>query len=114
MFSYRMLKIAVWVMFFSVGVLCRDLLKKTESVESKTIMKYVRIVMILISVAWIVWLLFNKELFHWNYDIATGKPVDHYSTYGKCVLYAIIAVGSNVMAMYTNHKKSKSNLMSES
>jgi len=105
MFSYRMLKIAVWVMFFSVGVLCRDLLKKTESVESKTIMKYVRIVMILISVAWIVWLLFNKELFHWNYDIATGKPVDHYSTYGKCVIYGIIALGSNVMAHYTSRKK---------
>ena len=105
MFSFKMLKLAIWVMFFSVGSLCRELLKKTESVESKAIMKYVRLVLIMVSVAWIVWLLLNKELFHWNYDIATGDPVDHYSTYGKCVIYAIIAVGSNVMAFYTNYRK---------
>jgi len=52
-----------------------------------------------------LWLLFNKELFHWNFDIATGKPVDHYSTYGRCVVYIVVALISNVASCVIAKKR---------
>ncbi len=46
---------------------------------------------VVISIGLFIWILFNKELFHWNYDIATGEPVDHYSTYHLCLIKTGIA-----------------------
>jgi len=52
-----------------------------------------------------LWLLFNKELFHWNFDIATGKPVDHYSTYGRCVVYIVVALIGSVASCVIAKKR---------
>ncbi len=53
--------------------------------------KYGTIVVFILSILTTVWLLFHKEHFHWKYDIATGIPVDHYSTYYICLEASVIA-----------------------
>ncbi len=52
---------------------------------------YGSIVILATSAGILIGVLFNKEMFHWNYDIATGLPVDHYSNYGRCIGWAIAA-----------------------
>ena len=99
MFAYKMLRFVSAIMLFSVGYFFAELLsKKFGNNSDKNFLKYARIVLLIVSFGILIWLVFNKELFHWNYDIATGKPVNHYSTYGKCIVYTIIALVSNTVA----------------
>ncbi len=99
MLSYKVLRFVTWLMTFSLGYLIGELLiKKYSNENDKKFLKYARVVLGVLSFGTFIWLLLNKELFHWNFDIATGEPVDHYSTYGKCIIYAVIALISNVIS----------------
>lgn len=92
--SYKVLRFVIWLMSFSLGYLLGELLTKNNT----KFLKYARMVLSVFSFGVFIWLLLNKELFHWNFDIATGEPVDHYSTYGKCMIYVVIALISNVVS----------------
>ncbi len=106
MLSYKILSFASFLMVFSIGYLFAELLrKKYGNQNDKTFLKYARIVLLLISAVLFVWLLLNKELFHWHYDIATGEPVDHYSTYGRCMIYTTIAILGNIVAAIIGIKR---------
>jgi len=106
MFSYKVLRKATSLMVFSVGYYIGGfLVKRFGNDTDKKIFKYARVFLLVMSAIMFIWLLFNKELFHWNYDIATGEPVDHYSTYGKCIVYTIIALVSNIIAGIACFKK---------
>lgn len=105
MLSYKILNMISCLMTFSLGNLIGELLVKKLGKENDVrLLKYARVVFFVLSLCVFLWLLFNKELFHWNFDIATGKPVDHYSTYGRCVVYIVVALISNV-ASYVIAKK---------
>ncbi len=108
MLSYRVLSFVRVLMAFSLGNFIGELLIKKFGKENDIkFLKYARIVLFVLSFCMFVWLLFNKELFHWNFDIATGEPVNHYSTYGRCVMYIFVALISNVVS-YIVAKKRKS------
>lgn len=107
MLSFKILSFASFLMTFSLGYLIGELLVKKLGKESDAkFLKYARIVLFVLSFGMLIWLLFNKELFHWNFDIATGKPVDHYSTYGRCMVYIVISLISNIVS-YIVYKKRK-------
>jgi len=107
MLSYKILSLASWLMIFSLGYSITGLfVKRFGKANDAKFLKYARIVLFVLSFCVFIWLLFNKELFHWNFDIATGKPVDHYSTYGKCVIYSLVALISNIVS-YVVAKKIK-------
>lgn len=104
MFSYKILSFVNFVMAFSVGFSAGEIF--SEKLRKHNILfKYTRIVLFCISALLLLWLIFNKELFHWNYDIATGEKVDHYSTYTRCVLRTVIAVVSNTLVSVISIKK---------
>lgn len=105
MLSLKILSFSNWLMVFSVGYLFAELFRKKFGNNDKKFLKVARIILLVIGVVLFVWLLFNKELFHWNYDIATGEPVDHYSTYNRCVINAVIALISNLIACVVYIKK---------
>ena len=106
MLSYKILSFVSCLMTFSLGCLIGELLVKKFGKESDIkFLKCARIVLFILSLCVLVWLLFNKELFHWNFDIATGKPVDHYSTYGRCVARIVIALISNLTSYIVTKKR---------
>lgn len=108
MLSYKILSYVSLLMIFSLGYFIGEILvKKYGNKRDVKFLKYARIVLFVSSFCMFVWLLLNKELFHWNFDIATGEPVDHYSTYGRCVVYIIIALISNALSyiIAKNRKK---------
>ena len=106
MFSYKMLSFIIWLMTFSVGYLLAEVfINRFVKENDSEFLKYARIVLFVLSFGVFVWLLFNKESFHWNFDIATGEPVNHYSTYGKCMLYTVIAMVSNVTSFIIAGKR---------
>ena len=106
MFSYKVLSIATYLLMFSVGYLIAELLlKRFGKGNDQKFLTYARAFLFLASTIMLIWLLFNKELFHWNYDVATGEPVDHYSTYVRCIVYTIIALVSNIIAGIVRFKK---------
>lgn len=108
MFSYNVLKIPTFLMIFSLGYLLGEfLLKRYGKDNDKKFVLYARGILLFISSAVFIWLLFNKELLHWNYDIATGEPVDHYSTYGRCIAYTVIALVSNIIGIIVRLKRSR-------
>ncbi len=108
MISYKVLSFVSWLMIFSIGYLIGELLvKKFGNKKDIKFLFYARILLFVISFCMLVWLLFNKELFHWNFDIATGEPVDHYSTYGRCMVYIIAALVSNVVSYIVAKKEKK-------
>jgi len=97
MFSYDMLSYATGLTTLSVVCFVSSLLqKKSLNAKKRRILTVMGFVLLGLSTIFIVWLLFNKESFHWNFDIATGEAVDHYSTYGKCVARCIISLVSNI------------------
>ena len=99
MLSYKILSLATWLMSFSLGYLIGTLFAKKSGKENdRKFLKYARTILFVLSLCTFIWLLFNKELFHWNYDIITGEKVDHYSTYGKCVGYTVVAMISNIIS----------------
>ena len=99
MLSYKILRLVNMIMVFSIGCLFAEiLLKRFGNDNDKRFLRYARVILSFVNVGVFIWLFFNKEVFHWNYDIATGEPVDHYSTYGKCVLCTAVAIISNVAA----------------
>jgi len=99
MLSYKILSYVSLLMIFSLGYFIGELLvKKYGNKKDVKFLNYTRIVLFVSSFCMFVWLLLNKELFHWNFDIATGESVDHYSTYGRCIVYIIIALISNVVS----------------
>ena len=106
MLSYKVLSFESWLMTFSIGYLIGEILiKKCGKENDGKFFKYARIVLLLLSLCLFVWLLFNKELFHWNFDIATGEPVDHYSTYGRCIAYMVVALLSNALSYIVAGKR---------
>ena len=106
MFSYKMLSFASWLFAFSLGYFVGEiLLKKYGREREGKFFKYARIILFVLSFCMFLWLMFNKELFHWNFDIATGEAVNHYSTYGKCVIYVILAMVSNVISYIISKRK---------
>ena len=105
MLSFKILDISIFFMAFSIGYLIAELLqKKLGNNNDKKFLKIARIILICLNTVLFIWLLFNKELFHWNYDIATGEPVDHYSTYGRCIINTVVALISNIVACVFNIK----------
>ncbi len=99
MLSYRILSVVSYLLAFSLVNLVGELfVRKRGGERNGKFLRYVRIVFFAVSFCIFIWLLCNKELFHWNFDIATGEPVDHYSTYGRCVIYSIIALVSHVVS----------------
>ena len=106
MLSLKILSFSNWLMVFSVGYVFAELFrKKFGNNNNKKFLKIARISLLVIGVVLFVWLLFNKELFHWNYDIATGEPVDHYSTYNRCIINTVIALVSNLIGCVVYNKK---------
>jgi len=106
MASFQVLHIATMVMVFSVGYLLGELLLvRFGKGNDEKFLLYARRFLLLLSVGLMIWLLFQKELFHWHYDMATGEPVDHYSTYGKCIAYTMIALVSNAIAAIIRHAR---------
>ena len=106
MLSYKVLRFVTYVMTFSLGYLIGELFTKNNT----KFLKYARSVLSVLSFGVFLWLLLNKELFHWNFDIATGEPVDHYSTYGTCMIYVVIALVSNIASyIVAKMRKERSN-----
>ncbi len=106
MLSYKMLSLVSWLMIFSLGYFIGELLvKKYGKKNDVKFLKYARIILFILSFCTLIWLIFNKELFHWNFDIATGEPVDHYSTYARCLIYIIVALISNVVSYFIAKKR---------
>ncbi|MBE7035778.1 MAG: hypothetical protein E7403_00630 [Ruminococcaceae bacterium] len=105
MFSLKMLNIVATLMILSIGFLLGEIFRKKTNENYKKFLKYASIVFLVISAILLIWLPVNKELFHWHYDIATGEPVDHYSTYGKCITYTGIALVSSGITFFANIKK---------
>ena len=105
MFSLKMLSFCRWLCLFSFGFLIAEVVERRDGNNNdKIYLKYARGILLVIGIAIMIWLIFNKEMFHWNYDIATGEEVDHYSTYLNCVIYAILANVSNTVAMLIGKK----------
>jgi len=99
MIAYKVLSLVSCLMTFSLGSLIGELLnKKFGKASDVKFLKYARITFLVLSFCVLIWLLFNRELFHWKFDIATGEPVDHYSTYGRCIAYVIVSLASNVVS----------------
>lgn len=96
-FSYDTAVLIQGFMIVSLGLLFAAIGLRKEGKANK-ILRYVTIAVTVVSVGILVWLVLNKEAFHWNYDIATGKPVDHYSTYGRCVAMEVVAIICNATA----------------
>ena len=88
-----------------------ELLPKIFRAEGnyKTFVTYFRSILLTASCVMLIWLLFNKERFHWTYDISTGEPVDHYSTYGRCITFTVIALVSNIMGIILQLKRNSNN-----
>ncbi len=107
MFYYEELPQLIWILVaWSIIFLVPTFFPK--DIKYPNFNKYGTIVVLILSVITIIWLLFNKELFHWNYDIATGEPVDHYSTYGKCMARAVLACiisSVNITSSFFRKKK---------
>ncbi len=72
---------------FTIAISITLFIKRKSQVHQ--FIKISTILSLVASVALFIVILLNKELFHWNYDIATGKPVDHYSTYYFCIVNTI-------------------------
>ena len=68
-------------------------------------LKFLTIAAGIISIEILLFLIMYKEAFHWNYDIATGEPVDHYSTYGSCMVMGVISLVSNALALVIQLRK---------
>ncbi len=99
MFSVQMLDGASDFMIISVICLFIGLLhRRFANNMSEKIMLFAGIILLGISILMLVWLLMNKEQFHWNFDIATGEPVDNYSTYASCIVYTMISMASNMIS----------------
>lgn len=100
MISYQVLKIATFLMICSLGYLIGEhvLVIIFKDQKSRRFFAYTRPVLFIAAVVMLVWLCFNKESFHWNYDIATGEPVDHYSTYGSCLVYTAISLAGSILS----------------
>ncbi len=108
MLSLKILSFSIWLMTFSVGYLLAELLrKKFGNINDKNFLKVARIILLVVGAVLFIWLLLKKELFHWNYDISTGEPVDYYNTYRRCIINTIIALMSNliVCVVYIKNKK---------
>ncbi len=106
MLSYKVLNFVTWLMIFSLGYLIGELLIKKYGKENDArFLKYARIVLFALNFGVLIWLLFNRELFHWYFDIATGEQVDHYSTYGRCIIYIVVALISNVVSYVIAKKR---------
>ena len=106
MLSYKVLSFISWLMFFSLGYLVAEILApQYGNGKDVKFLKYAKIVLFVLSFCMFVWLLLSKELFHWNFDIATGEPVDHYSTYTKCMVRVVIALISNVVSCVVAKKR---------
>ena len=106
MLSLKMLSFSNWLLVFSVGYVFAELFrKKFGNNNNKKFLRIARMILLVIGIILFAWLLFNKELFHWNFDIATGEPVDHYSTYNRCIINTVIALISNLIACVVNIKK---------
>ena len=107
MFSYKILDISIYLMCFSFMYLLYELFPKILKSDygNKTFITYFRSILRIASCVMFVWLLFNKERFHWTFDIATGEPVDHYSTYGRCIIFTIIALVGNMLGIVLQLKR---------
>ena len=104
-FSYQVAGWANGIMILSMVLLILSVSARKK--VANPILKYTSLVVLLINVAFFVWILLNKELFHWNYDIATGKPVDHYSTFGRCIVMAGSSMISSAAATLLHFLKPK-------
>lgn len=98
MLSFKILNISAFFMALSIGYLITELLRKK-------FLKIAKIILLCLNTGLFIWLLLNKELFHWNYDISTGEPVDHYSTYGRCIINTVAALIGSIAACVLNIKK---------
>lgn len=106
MISLEMLSFCRILFLFSFGYLIAEIIaRKTGKDNDKTYQKYARAILLIICSVIMIWLVCNKELFHWNYDIATGEAVDHYSTYPNCMIYVILAIITNNIAILLGMKK---------
>ncbi len=106
MLSYRILSLVSCLTTFSILNLIGELLVKKFGKENDVkVLKYTKAIFLILSLCMFVWLLFNKELFHWNFDIATGEPVDHYSTYEKCIAFISVAIISNAVSCIIAKKR---------
>ena len=108
MFAYKILDIPIYLMGFSFGyMLCELFPKLCKTDDRKTFITYFRSILLTVSCVMFIWLLFNKERFHWSYDISTGEPVDHYSTYGRCITFTVIALVSNILGIVLRFKRNR-------
>ena len=105
-FSFEAAGVVNGMMAFSLVLLIVTISLRKQGKENK-FLKYTSLVIAVANAVILVWLLCNKEAFHWNYDIATGKPVDHYSTFGRCVVMACIAAVSSTAATILHFLKGK-------
>jgi len=99
MLSYRVLEIATFLMAWSIGCALLLFLTRFKLVQHPKFYTYGSAVLFVLNIAVLVFLLFGKERFHWHFDIATGAPVDHYSTYGRCLAFTITGLLANLLAV---------------
>ena len=96
MVVYQVQSVMIWFMCFSLWYMLLKVIKsKINILQENRIFKWLWTLILPVNAGMMIWLLLNKEFFHWYYDVATGKPVDHYSTYGKCMLFCGIALAFN-------------------
>ena len=77
--------------------------------KAPNVHKYGTIVVFVLSIILFIWVLCNKEFFHWRFDVATGAAVDHYSTYYECVIHGavacILSIINIVLCLIRNKKR---------
>ena len=108
MLSFKVMGIALQLFIVSIAFLIRQLvILFTKSEKDHKFFIFGNRIMLLINAIFLIWLLLNKEAFHWNFDIATGEPVDHYSTYGRCFCFSVISASCSFFNVITNFLKKK-------
>lgn len=109
-------KLSSYIPLFAILVLWEFLWGLRGRVSFSDYVKLLRqrrwygIVLTLLGIGIILLVALNKEGFHWYFDIATGKPVDHYSTYPLCLTAGILvllagAVGTGFSFFPSKDKK---------
>lgn len=107
-FSYEILKAFILLAVWAVGSLAGELIAPLfRDTKSAVFFRRVNVVILALSLCAGLWLALNRERFHWYYDIATGEPVDHYSTYAKCVVCVAISAVSSAAACAARYLRAK-------